>query len=258
MKMIILIGLFFSLFTVAPKSIQQKAAGNAEQRARQLDEGPATLESWDENGEEQVLKVKKMLQIRQAVQEADSELIQAEREAADPQADTGRQDWWPFGGSDEENSDEENLDEENSVSDFQNTAKGLKKCLKAAGKDVMKSGIKWMKEQLNAKYGQRVSGKGLSGFVDLLFGPRDQEIEQSQAKGNEQEAFKKAMEELIQAEREAADPQTNLRQQDILDTIKSVFGCGKNWVQEKFGLGLKRSKGEEVPEEEVPEEVAEE
>merc|ERR1712112_167592 len=192
MKMIILIGLFFSLFTVAPKSIQQKAAGNAEQRARQLDEGPATLESWDENGEEQVLKVKKMLQIRQAVQEADSELIQAEREAADPQADTGRQDWWPFGGS----------DEENSVSDFQNTAKWLKKCLKAAGKDVMKSGIKWMKEQLNAKYGQRVSGKGLSGFVDLLFGPRDQEIEQFQAKGNEQEAFKKAMEELIQAERE--------------------------------------------------------
>jgi len=82
MKLIILIGLLLSVTAVAPKSIEQKAAGIAEQRARQLDQGPATFESRDENGEEQVLQ--KMLRIRYAVQEADSELIQAEREAADP------------------------------------------------------------------------------------------------------------------------------------------------------------------------------
>jgi len=67
MKMIILIGLFLSVITVEPKSIQRKkAAGNAEQRARQLDQGSATVEDRDENGEEQVLQ--KMLRIRQAVQ----------------------------------------------------------------------------------------------------------------------------------------------------------------------------------------------
>lgn len=207
--MIVLICLLLSVITVAPKSIQQKAAGNAEQRARKLDEGPATLESWDKNGEEQVLQ--KMLQIRQ---EADSELIQAEREAADPQADTSRQDWlFGFGGSDEENSDEENL-----VSKFQryaeeflnsDTGKGLKKCLEAAGEDVLKAGISWMKKQFKEKLGLKRS--------------RDQEIEQSQAKENEQEAFNKVMEELIQAEREAADPQTNLRQQGFVwDTIKGA------------------------------------
>jgi len=70
MKLIILIGLLLSVTAVAPKSIEQKAAGIAEQRARQLDQGPATFESRDENGEEQVLQ--KMLRIRQAVQEADS------------------------------------------------------------------------------------------------------------------------------------------------------------------------------------------
>merc|ERR1711962_735383 len=65
MKMIILIGLFLSVITVEPKSIQRKkAAGNAEQRARQLDQGSATVEDRDENGEEQVLQ--KMLRIRQA------------------------------------------------------------------------------------------------------------------------------------------------------------------------------------------------
>merc|ERR1711962_1214403 len=103
MKLIILIGLLLSVTAVAPKSIEQKAAGIAEQRARRLDQGPATFESRDENGEkkssesnsrddrrasdsswmipiylstwtpgalEQVLQ--KMLRIRQAVQEADS------------------------------------------------------------------------------------------------------------------------------------------------------------------------------------------
>merc|ERR1711962_1335966 len=67
MKMIILIGLFLSVITVEPESIhREKAAGNAEQRARQLDQGSATVEDRYENGEEQVLQ--KMLRIRQAVQ----------------------------------------------------------------------------------------------------------------------------------------------------------------------------------------------
>merc|ERR1712055_38360 len=67
MKMIILIGLFLSVITVEPKSIQrEKAAGNAEHLARQFDQGSATVEDRDENGEEQVLQ--KMLRIRQAVQ----------------------------------------------------------------------------------------------------------------------------------------------------------------------------------------------
>merc|ERR1712180_585090 len=65
MKMIILIGLLLSVITVEPRSIQrEKAAGNAEQRARQLDQGPATFESRDKNAEEQVLE--KTLRIRQA------------------------------------------------------------------------------------------------------------------------------------------------------------------------------------------------
>merc|ERR1711962_87015 len=65
MKMIILIGLLLSVITVEPKSIQrEKAVGNAEQRARQLDQGTATFESRDKNAEEQVLE--KMLRIRQA------------------------------------------------------------------------------------------------------------------------------------------------------------------------------------------------
>jgi len=55
---------------VEPKSIQrEKAAGYAEQRTRQLDRRPATLESRDENAEEQVLQ--EMLQIRQSVPEDD-------------------------------------------------------------------------------------------------------------------------------------------------------------------------------------------
>merc|ERR1719370_1215915 len=45
---------------------REKAAGNAEHLARQLDQGSATVEDRDENGEEQVLQ--KMLRIRQAVQ----------------------------------------------------------------------------------------------------------------------------------------------------------------------------------------------
>jgi len=65
MKMIILIGLLLSVITVAPKSIQQKAEGNVET----LDQGPAeiknreepaTLESRNENGEEQVQKRRKL------------------------------------------------------------------------------------------------------------------------------------------------------------------------------------------------------
>merc|ERR1711872_868756 len=71
MKMIILTGLLLlSVITVEPKSVQrEKAAGNAEQRARQLDQGAATFESRDKNEEEQVRKLQtlqKMLRIRQA------------------------------------------------------------------------------------------------------------------------------------------------------------------------------------------------
>merc|ERR1712087_980670 len=43
---------------------------------------------------------------------------------------------------------------------------------------------------------------------------RDQEIQQSQAKENEQKAFRKALEVLIRSEREAADSQTNATRQD--------------------------------------------
>merc|ERR1712212_938385 len=51
MKMIILIGLLLSVITVESKSIQRKrAAGNAEKRARQMDQGPASFKA-DENEE---------------------------------------------------------------------------------------------------------------------------------------------------------------------------------------------------------------
>jgi len=70
MNKIILIGLFLFVITVEPKSIQrEKVAGNAEQRASQVDQGAATLESRDKNGEEHVQKLQtlqKMMQIRQA------------------------------------------------------------------------------------------------------------------------------------------------------------------------------------------------
>jgi len=69
MNKIILIGLFLSVITVELTSIQrEKAAGNAEPKARQLNQGPATFESRNENGEWQVLQ--KVLQIRQAIHEA--------------------------------------------------------------------------------------------------------------------------------------------------------------------------------------------
>jgi len=49
--MIILIGLLLSVITAESESIQrEKAAGNAEQRARQMDQGPASFEA-DENEE---------------------------------------------------------------------------------------------------------------------------------------------------------------------------------------------------------------
>jgi len=80
--MIILIGLFLSVITVEPKSIQRKkAAGNAEQRARQLDQGSATVEDRYENGEEQVLQ--KMLRIRQAVQLQAADSVEKIMQAAD-------------------------------------------------------------------------------------------------------------------------------------------------------------------------------
>merc|ERR1711872_498343 len=75
MNKIILIGLFLSVITVELKSIQrEKAAGNAEQRAKQLDQESATFESRDENGEGQVLQ--KLLRTRQLeqLQEANSEV----------------------------------------------------------------------------------------------------------------------------------------------------------------------------------------
>merc|ERR1712114_169013 len=73
MNKIILIGLFLSVITVELKSLQrEKAAGNAEQRERQLDQESATFESRDENGEGQVLQ--KLLRSRQLeqLQEANS------------------------------------------------------------------------------------------------------------------------------------------------------------------------------------------
>jgi len=87
MNKIILIGLFLSVITVELKSIQrEKAAGNAEPKARQLDQGPATLESRNENGEEQVLQ--KVLRIRQAVHEAnlvdDAKSNKVDRQSGDP------------------------------------------------------------------------------------------------------------------------------------------------------------------------------
>jgi len=69
MKMIILIGLLLSVITVEPKSIQrEKAAGNTEKRARQMDQGPASFEA-DENEE---------------ADEATAEPGQAEKAATEP------------------------------------------------------------------------------------------------------------------------------------------------------------------------------
>jgi len=241
MKLIILIGLLLSVTAVAPKSIEQKAAGIAEQRARQLDQGPATFESRDENGEEQVLQ--KMLQIRYAVQEADSELIQAKREAADPQADTSRQDF-PFINNFIENGIKSTFgDLGKPVEKFLNSdmAKGLKNCFIVAGKGVMKAGISAITEQVEEKLLKDYKAKGVKK-IEGIFG----------GKGNEQEAFKKAMEELVQAKREAADPHTKTSRQDnILSVKEKAMKCitddvsmekNVNYIIEKNGLGLKRSK----------------
>jgi len=253
MKLIILIGLLLSVTAVAPKSIEQKAAGIAEQRARQLDQGPATFESRDENGEEQVLQ--KMLRIRQAVQEADSELIQAEREAADPQADFNLMEVAQnFIG----------VDIKSHVEKFLNSdmAKGLKNCFIAAGKDVMEAGISAITEQIEETLKNPGSllktAKGI--FGGILGGKEDG-----------QEAFKKAMEELVQAKREAADPHTKTSRQDfdLSGFTSGLFGSDEensdeensimeqamkcmtgnvspkkimNYIIEKNGLGLKRSK----------------
>jgi len=264
MKKIILIGFLLSVITVQPKSIQQKAAGNAEQPSKQFDQGPATFESRDENVEEQVQKLQKlqkMLQMRQ-------ELEQVEREAADPESDTSRQDGW-FGdawnyvkdtGKKVWNS-AKNLAKKvwNSAKDMKrilmnylNSEEGLplKNCMMEAGVDAVDSMVSMLKkvaiEKLSSLFGKR---------------SKDQEIQLSQAEEKEQELLKKAMEELMQMEREEA---SSIRQDGWFGDVKDMasgklmamkqcvadhadFDTIKNLILEYIS-----NKGE-VPEEENPE-----
>merc|ERR1711872_576606 len=237
MKKIILIGFLLSVITVQPKSIQQKAAGNAEQPSKQFDQGPATFESRDENVEEQVQKLQKLQKLQKMLQMRQV-LVRVEREAADPESDTSRQDGW-FG---------------NMVGDAWNTVKNtgkalwnivgilrnylnseaglpLKNCMKEAGVYDLDSMISELKKVAMEK-------------LSSLFGKRskDQEIQLSQAEEKEQEVLNKAMEELIQMEREEAssirqdgwfgedsdedsdEPKTNLK--TMLKTkLKAVKQC---------------------------------
>ena len=62
-------------------------------------------------------------------------------------------------------------------------AKGLKNCFIAAGKGVMKAGISAITEQVEEKLLKDYKAKGVKK-IEGIFG----------GKGNEQEAFKKAME----------------------------------------------------------------
>jgi len=261
MKKIILIGFLLSVITVQPKSIQQKAAGNAEQPSKQFDQGPAMFESRDENVEEQVQKLQKlqkMLQMRQ-------ELVQVEREAADPESDTSRQDGW-FGDAKEW--------VKNTAKKAWNGAKNLGKTLLTGAKDIKRI----LMNYLNSEEGLPLKNCMMEAGVDAvdsmvstlkkvameklssLFGKRskDQEIQLSQAEEKEQELLKKAVEVLQQMEREEA---SSIRQdgwfgdakdmaKDKLMAMKQCiadhadFDTIKNLILEFF------SNREEVPEEE--------
>jgi len=145
------------------------------------------------------------------------------------------------------------IDIKSHVEEFLNSdmAKGLKNCFIAAGNDVMEAGISAITEQIE----ETLKNPGsLLKTAKGIFG---------------QEAFKKAMEELVQAKREAADPHTKTSRQDFGFDLSGLFGseeensdeensitekamkCMKdevspkkivNYIIEKNGLGLKRSK----------------
>jgi len=256
MKLIILIGLLLSVTAVAPKSIEQKAAGIAEQRARQLDQGPATFESRDENGEEQ--RLQKMLRIRQAVQEADSE--QAEREAADPQADTSRQDgFWDSVGS--------------IGNSIVNTGKNIGNSIVNTGKNIVNKGKNFIDNKVRSHVEKFLKSDMAKELRECLWAEKDvMEAGISAIMEQIKEKLNLGEEELVQAKREAADPQADTSRQDFFnkknaDEEKAPKCFLENvslekigdYIIEKSGLGLKRSKWEEVPEEEVlEEEVAEE
>merc|ERR1711872_965130 len=271
MKKIILIGFLLSAITVQPKSIQQKAAGNAEQPSKQFDQGPATFESRDENVEEQVQKLQKMLQMRQ-------ELVRVEREAADPESDTSRQDWSPSdawksvkntvkkgwngaknlaktGWNGFKNVAKKGLnalkDIKSKLENYLNSEEGLplKNCMKQAGEDAVESMVNTLK---------KVAMEKLSSLGKRS---KDQEIQLSQAEEKEQELLKKAMEELMQMEREEA---SSIRQDGWFGDVKDMasgklmamkqcvadhadFDAIKNLILEYIS-----NKGE-VPEEENPE-----
>jgi len=268
MKMIILIGLLLSVITVAPKSIQQKAEGNVET----LDQGPAeiknreepaTLESRNENGEEQVQKrrkLQKILRTRQSQakeneQEAFKkamieELLRAAIEAADPESHTSRQDFsWKdvksWGSNAWKKAKSWGSSAISGAKSFISSAKSIA----STAMDMYRKVKPIAKRLLNKYLHDKASGKkvkecfenkGITETIEMVQAlwikvcktklkklpfpidcedqdrrSRDQEIQQSQAKENEQKAFRKALEVLIRSEREAADSQTNATRQDF-------------------------------------------
>jgi len=261
MKMIILIGLLLSVITVAPKSIQQKAEGNVET----LDQGPAeiknreepaTLESRNENGEEQVQKrrkLQKILRTRQSQakeneQEAFKkamieELLRAAIEAADPESHTSRQDFsWKDVKSWGSNAWKKAKSWGSSVisgaKSIASTAMDMYRKVKPIAKRLLN---KYLHDKASGKKVKECfENKGITETIEMVQAlwikvcktklkklpfpidcedqdrrSRDQEIQQSQAKENEQKAFRKALEVLIRSEREAADSQTNATRQDF-------------------------------------------
>jgi len=278
MKMIILIGLLLSVITVAPKSIQQKAEGNVET----LDQGPAeiknreepaTLESRNENGEEQVQKrrkLQKILRTRQSQakeneQEAFKkamieELLRAAIEAADPESHTSRQDFsWKdvksWGSNAWKKAKSWGSSAISGAKSFISSGISKVKSIASTAMDMYRKVKPIAKRLLNKYLHDKASGKkvkecfenkGITDTIEMVQAlwikvcktklkklpfpidcedqdrrSRDQEIQQSQAKENEQKAFRKALEVLIRSEREAADSQTNATRQDWW-----VFGDG--------------------------------
>jgi len=305
MKMIILIGLLLSVITVAPKSIQQKAEGNAEtldQGPAEIKnrEGPATLESRNENGEEQVQKrqkLQKILRTRQSQakeneQEAFKkamieELVRAAIEAADPESHTSRQDWpsWndmkskaksiaksiasgaKSGFSKAKSFVSSGFSKAKSIA---STAMDMSRKLKPIAKRLLN---KYLHDEASYPSGKKVNecfeNKGITETIEMVQAlwitvckklpfpidcedqdrrSRDQEIQQSQAKENEQKAFRKALEVLIRSEREAADSQTNATRQDLLfglldgvvekkEAVKNSLIDGYNCIKDHAKLG---------------------
>jgi len=272
MKMIILIGLLLSVITVAPKSIQQKAEGNVET----LDQGPAeiknreepaTLESRNENGEEQVQKrrkLQKILRTRQSQakeneQEAFKkamieELLRAAIEAADPESHTSRQDFsWKdvksWGSNAWKKAKSWGSSAISGAKSFISSGISKVKSIASTAMDMYRKVKPIAKRLLNKYLHDKASGKkvkecfenkGITETIEMVQAlwikvcktklkklpfpidcedqdrrSRDQEIQQSQAKENEQKAFRKALEVLIRSEREAADSQTNATRQDF-------------------------------------------